>query len=162
MKSFKLIILLSVFILNSCNFYEKISEIIMPTYDHDYFKYKIVNNSDMTIAFCHYTLTMVASEHENDNKYTGLYPDTLLPPEDLKTLCKKIDPMSDCRLGVRMPKETIINRYGENDTLLFFVFSPDTLNKYSWDEIREGYKIIKRYDLRIEDLESMNWTITYP
>ena len=45
---------------------------------------------------------------------------------------------------------------------MFYVFSVDTLEKYSWEEIREGYKILKRYDLSMDDLDSLDWTITYP
>ena len=48
------------------------------------------------------------------------------------------------------------------NTLSLFIFSTDTLNKYSWEEIRDGYKILKRYDFSQDDLESMKWIITYP
>jgi hypothetical protein len=39
-----------------------------------------------------------------------------------------------------------------NDTLSIFYFHPDTLIKYSWSEIKTGYKILQRYDLSIEDV----------
>lgn len=40
-------------------------------------------------------------------------------------------------------------------TVKYGTFYPDTL-------LRKGYKILKRYDLSIDDLDSLNWTITYP
>ncbi len=49
-----------------------------------------------------------------------------------------------------------------NDTLSVFLFSNDALLKYSWDEIRSGYKVLKRLDLSQQDLEAMNYTVTYP
>ncbi|NLL27401.1 MAG: hypothetical protein GX259_01250 [Bacteroidales bacterium] len=48
------------------------------------------------------------------------------------------------------------------DTLSIFIFDSDTLAKYSWDRIRSDYNILKRYDLSLKDLETQNWTISYP
>lgn len=48
------------------------------------------------------------------------------------------------------------------DTMSVFIFHTDTLTKYTWREVREGYRVLKRYDLSLQDLEQMNWTITYP
>ncbi len=48
------------------------------------------------------------------------------------------------------------------DTLSIFFFSVDTLAKYNWQEIRNGYKVLKRADLSLQDLESNNYTISYP
>ncbi len=48
------------------------------------------------------------------------------------------------------------------DTLSVFIFSGDTVAAYSWDEIRSGYKVLKRFDLSQQDLEAMNYTVTYP
>lgn len=44
-----------------------------------------------------------------------------------------------------------------------YIFDADTVKKYSWDEIRAGYKVLKRYDLNIENgLKEFNSVITYP
>jgi hypothetical protein len=48
------------------------------------------------------------------------------------------------------------------DTLSLFIFHTDTLNKYSWETIRDDYLILKRYDLSLEDLQASDFTITYP
>ena len=48
------------------------------------------------------------------------------------------------------------------DTIIVFILSKDTVDTYSWEDIRSEYNILKRYDLSISDLESQNWTITYP
>lgn len=48
------------------------------------------------------------------------------------------------------------------DTIVVFILSKDTVDQYSWDEIRNDYKILKRYDLSIQYLENNQWTIKYP
>jgi len=42
------------------------------------------------------------------------------------------------------------------------VYSIDTLNHYSFEQIREEYKILKRYELSVEELENSDWIVTYP
>jgi hypothetical protein len=54
-----------------------------------------------------------------------------------------------------------------HDTLSIYFFSQDTLNKYSWEEIQRDYKILRRYDLSIEDIHKLHNeydipVITYP
>lgn len=55
-----------------------------------------------------------------------------------------------------------IEIHSPKKTLIMFIFSADTLRKYSKQEIIENYKVLKRYDLSIEQLKKQNWTITYP
>ena len=38
-----------------------------------------------------------------------------------------------------------------NDTFSVFIFHPDTLNKYPWDQIRKEYKVLVRYDIAADD-----------
>ncbi|NDW19891.1 hypothetical protein D0T53_13410 [Dysgonomonas sp. 216] len=48
------------------------------------------------------------------------------------------------------------------DSVKIFVLDADTVNTYSWKQIREKNKILKRYDLTFSRLEKMGWTVTYP
>jgi hypothetical protein len=48
------------------------------------------------------------------------------------------------------------------DTINIFIFDLDSVLHYSWQQIRSGYKILKRYDLSRQDLASKNYVITYP
>ena len=48
------------------------------------------------------------------------------------------------------------------DTLSIFIFSTDTLNKYSWEEVRRDYKILKWYDLSYEDCKLLKFRVPYP
>ena len=63
------------------------------------------------------------------------------------------------------------NKYGWKDrisennihnTLTMYVIHGDTLLNNTFEEIQEDYNILRRYELSVEELESMNWTITYP
>jgi len=45
--------------------------------------------------------------------------------------------------------------------LMIFLFSKDTIDQVPWEKIRSEYKILKRYDLGLRELDSLNWTIEY-
>ena len=50
-----------------------------------------------------------------------------------------------------------------SDMDMHYLFDLDTIKKYSWKEIAEGYKVLKRVDFdTYEDMEKCNFTITYP
>ncbi len=47
------------------------------------------------------------------------------------------------------------------DYFIVFFYDENIVNTTPWDTIRAKYMILKRYDLSYEDVERMNWTITY-
>jgi hypothetical protein len=48
------------------------------------------------------------------------------------------------------------------DTMSIFIFHTDTVKKYSWDMIRSGYRVLKRYDLSAHDIELLDYEIPFP
>ena len=136
-------VIIFTFFLSSCCFFER------PERRHQIIY--IRNDSQIDIAFYPYSFLPIG----------GCYPDTLLPKTNIGRYCSKIEPQHYEAWSPDLTVKDIRDSY-KKDTLIFFVFSVDTLNKYSWEEIREDYKILKRYDLSISDLDSMNWTIIYP
>lgn len=48
------------------------------------------------------------------------------------------------------------------DTMCLFIFHTDTLKKYSWNQVRLGYKVLRRYDLSLDDLKKSRFRLTYP
>lgn len=48
------------------------------------------------------------------------------------------------------------------DTMLLFIFEPDTIKSYSWNEIMAGNKFIKLNFYSKMDLKALDWTIEYP
>ena len=49
-----------------------------------------------------------------------------------------------------------------NDTISFIVYDFEVLENLEWSEIRDEYKILKRYDLSIQDMQMLDYEITYP
>jgi len=49
-----------------------------------------------------------------------------------------------------------------HDTLSIFFFDKDTIERYSWEEIRSEYKILCRYDVSAQDIKRHNYTFSYP
>lgn len=45
--------------------------------------------------------------------------------------------------------------------LIFFIYDSHTLETTPWDTIVKKYMILKLYELTLQELESMNWTINY-
>lgn len=82
-----------------------------------------------------------------------LYPDTVLMN-------------SNVTQGPYLKESTTYTFFNHNelDTISIFIFSADTLEKYSWEEVRSGYKVLQRYDLDAseEGFMRLNNTISYP
>lgn len=99
--------------------------------------------------------------------WTGFcYPDTLLPETPVFYVIVdsvKTNPKEDQIAlydGSSISKAVKTNT--TSDTLSVFVFHIDTLLNHLWKEIRDGYKILVRYDLSAKDLESLRGEIYYP
>ena len=92
-------------------------------------------------------------------KNTKFYPDTSLSIEQVKLMTIGSMKMENVFVSHNEIQE-VFKYFLPSDTLSVFIIHPDTLNSYPWEIIRAEYKILKRYDLSIKDLESMNWTIT--
>ena len=48
------------------------------------------------------------------------------------------------------------------DSLFIYLFHIDTLKNNSWADVQADYKILKRYDLSLEDLEYLDYKLSYP
>lgn len=47
------------------------------------------------------------------------------------------------------------------ETIMVFVFNADQIKDLPWDTVVNKYMILKRYDLNLEKLDSLNWKINY-
>ena len=86
-----------------------------------------------------------------------LYPDTLIT---MKYKPNTLEKLKTSRFGTGDWQEDF--KSFPKDTLSIFIFSTDTLNKYSWEEVRRDYKILKRYDLSYEDCKLLKFRVPYP
>jgi hypothetical protein len=108
---------------------------------------------------------------KNNSKDTLLYfiefksiVDTVLPsynlfPDESTKSTWLIFPYSESRY-----KDAFIKTFNEldNKVLMVFIFDAKVLETTPWDTVKAKYLVLKRYDLSLQDLEDMNWTITYP
>jgi hypothetical protein len=134
--------LLSILLITVCSRCEK------HAMDYSY-EINLVNKSGHSIGYYFAT----------GGKYGTYYPDSLPETNNyiVYDISKVIRPGYESHLNWEKFFQTL-----PKDTLSVFIFHTDTLNKYSWEQVRDGYKISKRYDLSLEDLKQRNWTIMYP
>jgi hypothetical protein len=108
-------------------------------FDHAYF-FQVQNNSSNKIR-CYASYN---------------FPDTSLnltkPPLHL------IEPNSYTKIDSRKEWDKVLPK----DTIEIFIFSEDTLLKYDWDIVRKEYKILKRFDLNINEIGKSSNTVIYP
>ncbi len=87
-----------------------------------------------------------------------IYPDTTLPQYNyMHQISEKKSHMIELYYSLEKTYQ-IVHR----DTLSFYIFHADTVKKYKWDEVRDGYKILKRYDLSLQDIKQLNKSVYYP
>ena len=113
----------------------------------------IINNSNNTLKI-----------YMNDDKYhRSVYPDTLITNFENRIFFEDYPPLSGKReITSSVSWKESFKIHTIQDTMSVFVFHSDTLAKYSWEEVRKGYKVLARYDLSLEDLERLNFELSYP
>lgn len=112
---------------------------------------QIRNNSDQSIS------TFIALPIE-----VGFaYPDTALPINEIAM--QEAVPEQSNYYYYPASLDEVLNEL-PNDTLSIYYFSTDTLNKYSWEEIRDNYMILRRDDLVPPEgaVERDFWLVEYP
>jgi len=87
------------------------------------------------------------------------YPDTILPVK--KPNLALIKANDQFRVYSRDKWEDNFLMF-RADTLSIYFLHTDTINKYSWDKIRNEYRVLKRYDLSLQDLKNLGFKIPYP
>ncbi len=114
-----------------------------------------------------HSITLINNDSKSIGYYFALggrdgntYPDTV-PPVSVSYVGKELE--SDKRFIYYFGggKSELIQSL-PNDTLSVYIFSTDTLKRYSWEEVRSGYKVLRRYNLSLSDLNRLDWTLTYP
>jgi hypothetical protein len=50
----------------------------------------------------------------------------------------------------------------QQDTVCLFILDNDLVETVAWEQIRDSYFILRRYDLAMSDLKQLKWEISYP
>jgi len=93
------------------------------------------------------------------------YPDTIILDRALVDHIDTIGPNKSIKVPTASKNRRWANHINDSNpqnVLMVFVYSLDTLKKYSWEEIQDDYKVLKRYDLTVNQIKQMDWTVTYP
>lgn len=149
-----------IFMLFSCKEYFSISPAVY-----------LSNNSQHEIVV--YWAEKTPAPFNFENK---IYPDTTLPEsyyyynyDVAKDSVSCYDPIANiisiggCANVGDWDPNPINYLFSDISRLSVFVLHADTVRKYSWDEIRDDYNILVRYDLSKEDVKSFkNYTIPFP
>ena len=87
------------------------------------------------------------------------YPDTILPP-----ILRGVTIKTSSTVFIVDGKnwKYIYNVRFSSGIMSVFILSCDTLAKYTWEQVREDYNILVRYDLRLQDLYKLDFVIVYP
>jgi len=112
----------------------------------------------------HYELNVVNNSTNDIYMYYGAnYPDTTI---------KEYNPaVSSSSYLIKNKSSNSINngdpiefRFKEHrsDTIIFFLFDATIAKTIPWDSVMKNYLVLQRFDLSLEDLVRLNWTITYP
>ncbi len=120
---------------------------------------------------CHRRV-MIVNEFENSIyvRHSFIYPDTVdfyTPFSKTDAHIFKVLPNDKSDIPLFMGRdcwEVLIKDKGlvSSDTLMIYVFDGELIENISWDIISSEYKVLRRYDVSLEDLQRLNWTITYP
>lgn len=107
-----------------------------------------VNNSDKTIL---------------EYSKSFIYPDTSIimgtSPFDEKVKQFAIKPHSTYKKQDNWKSYLSKSKSG---IMTIFLFDKAIVDTVSWDKIRKDYLVAKRYEYTLHQLDSLNWTITYP
>jgi hypothetical protein len=115
----------------------------------EFYEIDLVNNADHNIGYY----------FADGGKYGTYYPDSL--PQTSEYVVYDISKVTSPGLGSSVPWDEFFDGL-PRDTLSLFIFHTDTLNEYTWEEVRDGYMILRRYDLSEADVKRMNYRIVYP
>lgn len=86
------------------------------------------------------------------------YPDTTLPM--VKPSLQEVDPGRTAYFDSRTRWEDNLKKI-PSEILSVYVIDAAVYNNISWHEVRDGYMVLRRYDLSIEALQSSDYNIIY-
>jgi len=88
--------------------------------------------------------------------YSQVFPDTTI---DCRIINFNIDAGGKYQLTIRNGWE---NEFKRKSVLQIFVYDGNICKTEMCDTIKKYNKILKRYQLTLNDIESMNWIVNYP
>ena len=119
-------------------------------------------------AKCHKIITVVNTTNKSIYvERSENYPDT----ESYKNYPDPLNNVSTTKVEANKIAQNVLPSFGncyegiytniQSGIMMVYVFDGTILEEQGWDYIKENNLVLKRYNLTLQDLENMNWTITY-
>ena len=120
---------------------------------------------------CHYAIRFsnnTAMRLRVSSVYLSVYHSD---PLDIEKKISILQPYTEIKSGEqdnqsatfnRTCLEKVFKRDGYTDTVFVYIFDATIVENTSWDVIAKDYLVLKRYDLTLDDLQRLDWKITYP
>jgi hypothetical protein len=105
---------------------------------------KIINNSGNAIYF----------------DFSYRYPDTI--PVANPVPGRKYAKIGAHSYGIDNIYDNCFDADSFGTVYMYYIYDAQMLETTPWDTVVKYYMILKRYDVTFDDLDRMNWTITYP
>jgi len=112
---------------------------------HDHFSWRILNNASYDIYVWY---EIILPKH--------LYPDTTLCFGNRQKITRIVKSNSSYKDIDKIRLSEFIRQNTPNDTLSFFFFHADTIEKYPLEIIQRDYSILRRYDLSSQDIVTLS------
>ena len=119
-------------------------------------------------AHCHKIITVVNKTNKS------IYIDASYEYPDLEAYKHNADPLNNSdikKVEANKSSRNMLPTAGKcyeriytnikSGIMMVYVYDGPTLETKGWDYIKANNLVLKRYDLTIEDLKDINWTITY-
>jgi hypothetical protein len=122
----------------------------------------------MLLSQCNWKTGVKISVYNNSGRpicecMSYFYPDTLLPYERRFSLIPIYKSMVIDLCDSACDENTAFSWLSlPADTLSFFIFDYEIIERYDWQTIRDNYMILVRYDFSHADLKKLKWNIYYP
>ncbi len=136
-------------------------------------RYFIITSVLLVIIGCPYEIDPIDSEltiiNNSDSEIVYYFQLKTINDTSLATISFPLIP-ENTESVIIQPQDNVVLREGfkrilkadSSKVLMIYLFSRDTIKQVSWERIRDEYLVLRRYDLTLEDLEALNWTIEYP
>ncbi len=109
------------------------------------------------------------SEMSIDVSYDLDYPDRDFGPYDIHNYMeekRRVFPHSSSNKPLGLPEwDSWENRFRnriESDTLIIHIFDSRVIDNNTWSDIRREYMVEQVYYVSLDDLEALDWTVSYP
>jgi hypothetical protein len=118
---------------------------------------------------CHFRIVFNNNYDKNTYTFLGIgYPDTILAIRLTYGIFENNEyTQSGQNNGdaLRHPRNNCLEYIFQReitDTLMFYIIDVSIVENNSWQTIIDNYLVLQRYDLSLEDIQQLGWSLSFP